>query len=163
MFLDQPTTGLDPTSRTRMWNVIRGLVADGATLLLTTQYLDEAGVTVDDVQVHPALARRRLHRPHRTRRRGSETSPSSRAATSSTSPASAAALGRDRPARPVIDHFRTLPMWKPAVLVGRSLADLLTAALCSLIVAVTGLAIGWRAEHGLLDALAAFGVFLLFS
>ncbi len=63
----------------------------------------------------------------------------------------------------VIDRFRTLPMWKPAVLVGRSLADLLTAALCSLIVAVTGLAIGWRAEHGLLDALAAFGMFLLFS
>lgn len=63
----------------------------------------------------------------------------------------------------VIDRFRTLPMWKPAVLVGRSIADLLTAALCALIVAVTGLAIGWRPEHGVLDAAAAFGVFLLFS
>jgi ABC transporter DrrB family efflux protein len=63
----------------------------------------------------------------------------------------------------VIDRFRTLPMWKPAVLVGRSIADLLTAALCSLIVAATGLAIGWRAENGLLDALAGFGIFLLFS
>jgi ABC transporter DrrB family efflux protein len=63
----------------------------------------------------------------------------------------------------VIDRFRTLPMWRPAVLVGRSLADLLTAALCSLIVAATGLAIGWRPEHGVVDALAGFGVFLLFS
>src|SRR6188472_327325 len=44
----------------------------------------------------------------------------------------------------VIDRFRTLPMWRAAVLVGRSLADLSTAALCALIVAVTGLVIGWR-------------------
>src|ERR1700722_13079916 len=42
LFLDEPTTGLDPTSRVRMWDVIRGLVSDGVTLLLTTQYLDEA-------------------------------------------------------------------------------------------------------------------------
>ena len=59
LFLDEPTTGLDPTSRVRMWGVIRELVGEGATLLLTTQYLDEAdetGVTVDDVQVHqPSL------------------------------------------------------------------------------------------------------------
>jgi ABC transporter DrrB family efflux protein len=63
----------------------------------------------------------------------------------------------------VIERFRTLPMWRPAVLVGRSFADLLTAALCASIVAVTGLAIGWRPERGVLPALAAFGVFLLFS
>jgi len=44
----------------------------------------------------------------------------------------------------VIDRFRTLPMWRAAVLVGRSAADLSTAALCTLIVAVTGLVIGWR-------------------
>jgi len=59
LFLDEPTTGLDPTSRVRMWAVIRELAGEGATLLLTTQYLDEAdetGVTVDDVQVHqPSL------------------------------------------------------------------------------------------------------------
>jgi ABC-2 type transport system permease protein len=63
----------------------------------------------------------------------------------------------------VIDRFRTLPMWRPAVLVGRSLADLLTAALCSLIVALTGLAVGWRPEGSIAAALAAFGLFLLFS
>jgi ABC transporter DrrB family efflux protein len=63
----------------------------------------------------------------------------------------------------VIERFRTLPMWRSAVLVGRSLADLLTAALCASIVAVTGFAIGWRPERGVLLALAGFGVFLLFS
>src|SRR6202046_1736414 len=42
LFLDEPTTGLDPASRLRMWEVIRQLVADGTTLLLTTQYLEEA-------------------------------------------------------------------------------------------------------------------------
>jgi ABC-2 type transport system permease protein len=63
----------------------------------------------------------------------------------------------------VIDRFRTLPMWRPAVLVGRSLADLLTAALCALIVGLTGLAIGWRPDGSIAEALAGFGVFLLFS
>jgi ABC transporter DrrB family efflux protein len=63
----------------------------------------------------------------------------------------------------VIERFRTLPMWRPAVLVGRSLADLLTAALCASIVAVTGFAMGWRPERGIGLALAGFGVFLFFS
>jgi ABC-2 type transport system ATP-binding protein len=51
LFLDEPTTGLDPTSRVRMWDVIRELVADGATLLLTTQYLDEADELADRIVV----------------------------------------------------------------------------------------------------------------
>ncbi len=51
LFLDEPTTGLDPTSRVRMWGVIRELVADGATLLLTTQYLDEADELADRIVV----------------------------------------------------------------------------------------------------------------
>jgi len=42
LFLDEPTTGLDPTSRQRVWAAVRGLVRDGVTVLLTTQYLDEA-------------------------------------------------------------------------------------------------------------------------
>jgi ABC-2 type transport system permease protein len=63
----------------------------------------------------------------------------------------------------VIDRFRTLPMWGAAVLVGRSLTDLLTAALCVAIVAATGFVIGWRPENGVLSTLAGFGIFLLFS
>ena len=51
LFLDEPTTGLDPTSRARMWEVIRELVADGVTLLLTTQYLDEADDLADRIVV----------------------------------------------------------------------------------------------------------------
>jgi ABC-2 type transport system ATP-binding protein len=42
LFLDEPTTGLDPNARAMMWGIVRGLAADGTTLLLTTQYLEEA-------------------------------------------------------------------------------------------------------------------------
>jgi daunorubicin resistance ABC transporter ATP-binding subunit len=51
LFLDEPTTGLDPTHRLRMWDVLRSLVADGTTLLLTTQYLDEADRLADRIVV----------------------------------------------------------------------------------------------------------------
>ena len=63
----------------------------------------------------------------------------------------------------VIDRFRTLPMWRPAVLVGRSVADLSTAMICTAIVALTGLVIGWRPCGSLPATLAGFGIFLLFS
>ncbi len=51
LFLDEPTTGLDPRSRTEMWDVITELVAGGATLLLTTQYLEEADRLAHDIVV----------------------------------------------------------------------------------------------------------------
>jgi ABC-2 type transport system ATP-binding protein len=51
LFLDEPTTGLDPRSRLGMWEIIRSLVAGGATLLLTTQYLDEADELADEIVV----------------------------------------------------------------------------------------------------------------
>jgi len=51
LILDEPTTGLDPVSRQQMWTVIRQLVTDGATLLLTTQYLEEADVLADRIVV----------------------------------------------------------------------------------------------------------------
>ncbi|MFZ0322707.1 MAG: ATP-binding cassette domain-containing protein [Actinomycetes bacterium] len=51
LFLDEPTTGLDPRSRIGMWDVIRGLVRDGTTLLLTTQYLEEADELADVIAV----------------------------------------------------------------------------------------------------------------
>jgi len=51
IFLDEPTTGLDPSKRGDMWDVIRSLVAAGSTVLLTTQYLDEADVLADDIVV----------------------------------------------------------------------------------------------------------------
>ncbi|QJY44853.1 ATP-binding cassette domain-containing protein [Pseudonocardia broussonetiae] len=51
IFLDEPTTGLDPRSRRAMWDVVRGLVADGVTILLTTQYLEEADELADRIAV----------------------------------------------------------------------------------------------------------------
>ncbi|MGH2888543.1 MAG: ATP-binding cassette domain-containing protein [Actinocrinis sp.] len=51
LFLDEPTTGLDPRSRIGMWEIIRDLVRDGTTLLLTTQYLDEADELADEIVV----------------------------------------------------------------------------------------------------------------
>ena len=51
LFLDEPTTGLDPRTRIVMWDTIRSLVSDGATLLLTTQYLEEADELADKIVV----------------------------------------------------------------------------------------------------------------
>lgn len=63
----------------------------------------------------------------------------------------------------VINRLRTLPMSQTSILVGGSLSNLLSAVVCSTIVAVTGLAIGWRPETALPSVLAGFGVALLFS
>ncbi len=51
LFLDEPTTGLDPHSRNELWDVLRGLVAQGTTLVLTTQYLEEADQLADRIVV----------------------------------------------------------------------------------------------------------------
>jgi ABC-2 type transport system permease protein len=62
-----------------------------------------------------------------------------------------------------IDRFRTLPMWRSAILVGRSVADVLTSAMCIGIVALTGLAIGWRPHASALSVIAGFAMPLYFS
>jgi ABC-2 type transport system ATP-binding protein len=51
LFLDEPTTGLDPRSRNDLWDLLRGLVRNGTTVILTTQYLDEADQLADDIVV----------------------------------------------------------------------------------------------------------------
>src|SRR3954469_6889260 len=51
LFLDEPTTGLDPRSRNDLWDLLRGLVREGVTIVLTTQYLEEADRLADDVVV----------------------------------------------------------------------------------------------------------------
>ena len=63
----------------------------------------------------------------------------------------------------VINRLRTLPMSPTSILVGRTVSDLVAAALCSTIVVATGLAIGWRPTTGLAEVLAGLGVALLFS
>jgi oleandomycin transport system ATP-binding protein len=51
LFLDEPTTGLDPHSRNELWEIVRGLVAEGVSVLLTTQYLEEADQLADEIVV----------------------------------------------------------------------------------------------------------------
>jgi ABC transporter DrrB family efflux protein len=63
----------------------------------------------------------------------------------------------------VIDRFRTLPMWRSAVLVGRSMADLLTSFLCAFIVGVTGLAVGWRPGANYISVVGGFALVLFFA
>ena len=63
----------------------------------------------------------------------------------------------------IINRFRVLPMWRPAVLVGRSMADLLTACLCAIVVAITGLAVGWRTSADPLSIIAGFALVLFFA
>ncbi|MCK9931929.1 ABC transporter permease [Frankia sp. Mgl5] len=62
-----------------------------------------------------------------------------------------------------VDRFRTLPMWRAAVLVGRSLSDLLSSLVCMSIVVLTGLAIGWRPHTSPARFVAAFAIPLLFA
>jgi ABC transporter DrrB family efflux protein len=63
----------------------------------------------------------------------------------------------------LIDRFRSLPMSRSAVLIARSIADLLTQVLGALVVAAVGLAVGWRIHTNVADTLAAFGLALLFG
>jgi ABC-2 type transport system permease protein len=63
----------------------------------------------------------------------------------------------------LIDRFRTLPMWRPSVLVARSVTDLLTAVIGAGIVAATGFAIGWSPNNGVGPAIGGFALVLLFG
>jgi ABC transporter DrrB family efflux protein len=63
----------------------------------------------------------------------------------------------------VINRFRTLPMARSAILAGRTLSDLLSSMLCGTIVVLTGLAVGWRPDNGVLGVVAGLGVAVLFA
>jgi ABC-2 type transport system permease protein len=63
----------------------------------------------------------------------------------------------------MIDRFRALPMWRSAVLVGRTNADLLTSLLCALIVGLTGLAVGWRPGSNFISIVGGFALVLFFA
>ncbi|MGB0972325.1 MAG: ABC transporter permease [Mycobacterium sp.] len=63
----------------------------------------------------------------------------------------------------IIDRFRSLPISRSSVLIGRSIASVIHSSLGVLVMAVTGLAIGWRIRNGIADAILAFGLLLLFG
>ncbi len=79
-----------------------------------------------------------------------------------TAPGTAVAMVSDM-STGLVDRFRSLPMSRAAVLAGRSIADLLTQVIGVIVTAGVGLAVGWRIHTGVLDALAAFGLALLFG
>jgi ABC transporter DrrB family efflux protein len=79
-----------------------------------------------------------------------------------TAPGTAVALVTDM-STGLIDRFRSLPMSRSAVLTGRTLADLVTQVIGTVVVAGVGLAIGWRIHSSVADAAAAFGLALLFG
>jgi ABC-2 type transport system ATP-binding protein len=101
LFLDEPTTGLDPRSRIELWSLLGDLVRDGATLLLTTQYLEEADRLADDIVVPRRRARRGAGLARRAqgahRRRAAWRSPSAAQASSKRPPRLEPV--RQRPAR----------------------------------------------------------------
>jgi ABC transporter DrrB family efflux protein len=63
----------------------------------------------------------------------------------------------------LIDRFRALPMWRPSILIARSVTDLLSAMICTTIVVLAGLAVGWRPGTGVLSVLGGLGIALLFT
>lgn len=63
----------------------------------------------------------------------------------------------------MIDRFRALPMWRSSILVGRSVADLFTSCLCALIVALTGLAVGWRPGSNYISIVGGFLLVIFFA
>ena len=97
IFLDEPTTGLDPRSRRTMWQIIRDLVADGVTIFLTTQYLDEADQLADRIAVLDQGAGRRGHA------RPSSSGGSPAATSACSSPTRRDWSGRRRPRRSARD------------------------------------------------------------
>ena len=63
----------------------------------------------------------------------------------------------------LIDRFRALPMWRPSILIARSITDLLSALICTTIVVLAGLVVGWRPSTGLLSVMGGLGIALLFT
>ena len=114
IFLDEPTTGLDPAKREDMWDVVRRLVSDGSTVLLTTQYLDEADALADEITVidHGQVIANDtpdgLKRVVGGQRHRGQARPTWPAWT--TSAASCATISRHEPRRPAADASSTVPV-----------------------------------------------------
>jgi ABC-2 type transport system ATP-binding protein len=118
IFLDEPTTGLDPRSRRTMWEVIRALAAGGVTIFLTTQYLDEADELADRIAVldhgtivasgTPEALKRRMHDGHITLRFADARSFAAASALLDVRAADGEALTLDVPSGSTVPTLRTI-------------------------------------------------------
>jgi oleandomycin transport system permease protein len=177
LFLDEPTTGLDPRSRGDVWNLVRGLVADGTTVLLTSQYLEEADRLATEVAVleHGRVIAAGTPAALKSRVGGQrlDVRPSGPylqyvlpgiavQALLFGSLGTALAITTDRN-QGIFDRFRSLPIARSAPLFGHVLGDVLKSLVSLLLVFGFGAALGFRTHAGWLPVLGGFALIVLFS
>ena len=134
LFLDEPTSGLDPRSRLNLWETIEGLVADGTTVLLTTQYLDEADRLADSITVidHGKVIAQGTSDELKDR------------------------VGGER----LEVRLEQADDARRAV---RALSDVATNLLSVCVLVITGVIIGFSFNASVLEVIAGFGLLLLFG
>jgi ABC-type multidrug transport system ATPase subunit len=157
LFLDEPTTGLDPRSRGEIWTAVRELAADGTTILLTTQYLDEADQLADDIVVMDHGRAIATGSPAQLK-----AAIGTRIEVTVPDRAQLEAAARTLTALTDGQQPSSDPDERPAALLGQSVADVLVAAVVLVPMIGAGLATGWRWHEGVARALAAMGLLLLF-
>jgi len=168
LFLDEPTTGLDPRSRTDMWTVIQQLVSGGTTLLLTTQYLEEADLLANEIVVidHGRVIAKGTADQLKAQVGGERlevtvTDPNQlRPVSELLAPLGVGEASIDEHRRSML---MPVPMAPSAVLAGRTLSDVVNNVIVLVVMSLTGLAVGWRIRTSALEALWGFVLLLVFA
>ena len=158
VFLDEPTTGLDPASRAEMWGAIEGLVQDGAALLLTTQYLEEADRLADEIVVLSGGRTVAAGTPAQLKARVGD-----RRVHVSLPPTASWQVPRGCSSdirSGLMDRLRTLPIARGSVIAGRTVAELVELCAGMVVVALCGLIVGWAPHGTVLETTAGFALLI---